>query len=368
MRRNQLVILVLVLLCAACNAKTVSPTVIPLSQKASPTIISFATTTLAFPPTPTTEAIIKVSAQKVSESVYNEFAWVPNSDTLLYDKGPGKVWSYDIATGKNEPFAGGFPWHPNAEVLAALPPNAQNIGSSPSGEKVLYAVPDVQVTPTPFPDGPAPLNRYPVLLWMWDGKTAHKLGTMEDCIDDYLWSANEQVVTISTYAFREPCEVQTWIVDLQAGNVQPLFTKTGSEENAAITDIADDGSAILYNTGTRRKQTSRLFIRQLGSKVDTMLLSQPNALLSAQWLHGEQKLLIGITSLADMTSPQAITEQMSIYDVTTQKMIMIEGLPPETNRIFGRKLSPDRKWLAFETRDENLESIGLWIVALDTVH
>jgi hypothetical protein len=119
-------------------------------------------------------------------------------------------------------------------VLAALPQNAQNIGSSPSGEKVLYALPDVAVTPTPFPDGPAPLNRYPVQLWKWDGKTAHKLGTMEDCIADYLWSANEQVVAISTYAFREPCKVQTGIANLQEGNVQPLFTESGSEDKVVM--------------------------------------------------------------------------------------------------------------------------------------
>jgi hypothetical protein len=135
-----------------------------------------------------------------------------------------------------------------------------------------------------------------------------------------------------------------------------------------IRDIADDGSAILYNTGTRRGQTSRLFIRQLGSKVDTLLLSQPNALLSAQWLHDEPKLLIGITSLADITSPQSIREEMWIFDVDTQKMVRIEGLPPESNRIFGRKLSPDRKWLALETRDDKLESAGLWIVTLDTIY
>jgi len=274
------------------------------------------------------------------------------------------VWSYDIATGKNEPLAYGFPWDPNAEVLATLPPRHRISEARLAGKKCCIGFPK-QATPTPFPEGPAPLNSYPVQLWVWDGKTAHKLGTVEDCIAEYLWSANEQVVAIST---SEPCKAQTWIVDLPAGNVQLLFPKTGSEENAAVTDIADDGSAILYNIGTRRKQTSRLFTRQLRSNVDNLLLSQPNALLSAQWLHNEQKLLIGITSLADITSPQAITEQMSIYDVATQRMIRIEGLPPETNRIFGRKLSPDRKWLAFETRDENLESTGLWIADFDNIH
>lgn len=322
---------------------------------------------LASPTVPSTASqestpipVITLEVHMISESPSYDFGWTFGRNVLLYTHmGSTETWSYNVATGSNQPLPGDFPWRPDKEVLATLPPDAQNVGGSPSGTRILYTVPDVAATPTPYPDGPAPLNRFPVQLWLWEEGKARKLGTLEDCIDSYLWSANEQVVVISTYSYRGPCEVQTWIVDLEADRLYPLFLKSNYDGSVHVKDITSDGGVVLFSTGTRTSEEGRLFVRQLDDDRDVLVLSHPNSLLVGRWLQDEQRVLVEVL---DQTGPRWF-----IYDSNGTELKQIE-IPLPDGVLGNWQMSSDRNWLALLTQNDNeFEPNGLWIVDLGTV-
>jgi len=350
---------------AACSAQFseqeagISPTQVIQERSSAQTLAS-----PTVPPTTSQEStdipVITLDVRKISESPSYDFGWKFGRNVLLYTHmGSTEVWSYDVATGNNQPSLEDVPWRLDKEVLDTLPPEVQNVGGSPSGTRILYTVPDVPATPTPHPDGPASLNRYPVQLWLWEEGKVRKLGTLEDCIDSYLWSGNEQVVVVSTYFYRGQCGVQTWIVELEADRLYPMFLKSDYEGSVHVNDITSDGGAILFGTGTRTSEEGRLFVRQLDGDRDALVLSHPNSLLVGRWLQDEQRLLVKVL---DQSGPQWF-----IYDNNGTELKQTEI--PVPDEVLGNwRMSSDRNWLALLTQNNNeFEPNGLWLVDLSTL-
>lgn len=319
--------------------------------------------TLIITPSPTpresaTEAAISLPVWRISESPVS-FGWLYDANVLLYsNRNSAEVWSYDVTAAQYEPFPDGFPWRPRKSMLTVLPPNARDVGSSPSGAKTLFTVPDVAATPTPPADGPGSLNQYRVQMWLSHDGGVRKLGTLENCINQYHWSADEQVVVISTHSYRGPCDVQVWLLDLQTDSLRPLYLKSEHDNSIGFIDITDDGKTILFSTGGFGMNKGQLFIRHLDNTVDTPVLSLWNVSVRGVWLHDEQSLLVKTTSL------RPLRWRLFISDRSGVELKEIDLLIPDLF-LSAWSLSPDRRWLAFLTEDyDDYEFNGLWIADL----
>jgi len=190
-------------------------------------------------PQPITSSAHMVPVWKVSPNPTNyNFGWMADKNILLYtNRDSANGWSYDVVTQKSEPYQRSFPWQPDAKVLAKLPSDAHVVEASPSGDKVLYTIPDAH-SPSPSPvDGPPVYKQQFAELWLFDGEKASRIERIEDCIGHYLWSASEQIVIVLPDSPPRKCETaESWILNLKTGHLAPWVVRSDYDRSIYITD------------------------------------------------------------------------------------------------------------------------------------
>ena len=298
---------------------------------------------------------------RISTSPYTNFGWLPELAVLLYgNRGSSDVWSYDVAARRNKLYPADYPWLPDAKLLTALPSNARAVEVSPSGAKTLYTISDAGVAPTSYPDGEMMYESRPAQLWIRDNAGTRQLGTVEDCVGGYLWSNDENVVIVLSDAPPRKCEeAEAWILNLHTETLAPWQVHSDYDKSVMITDIKDDGSAVLFET---LEPEGSLYIRKLSDNHDTLVLNRPGKSIMGAWLNEGDRLLI------DITDTDPLSNQLWTYEVGSTELRQLE-IPIEKDLFIGRwKLSHDRQWLAFLTEKyDEFQSNGLWVADLRQV-
>ena len=145
---------------------------------------------------------------------------------------------------------------------------------------------------------------------------------------------------------------------MQTGSLTPWHMMSGYKTPISITDIKDDGSAVLFSVF---KEGGNLFIRNVSDGSDKLVLSRPGSTVTGAWLSGEQQLLI------HTISSDALSSQLWVYDPASTELQTV-AMPLPDLFIGTWRLSHDRKWLAFLTRKYgDFQSNGLWIADLSGV-
>jgi hypothetical protein len=298
---------------------------------------------------------------RISDSPYSDFGWLAGANVLLYrSRDSSDVWSYDVGTKKNELSPSDYPWQPGANMLAALPSNARAIEVSPSGAKVLYTLSDIRATPTSYPDGETLYESRPAQLWVRDNAGQRPLGIIEDCVGSYLWSKDEKVAVVLPDSPPGKCEeAEAWILNLHTESLTPWQVHSDYDKSVMITDVKDDGSAVLFET---LEPEGGLYIRNLSANHDRLVLNRPGKSIIGAWLNEGDRLLI------DITDTDPLSSQLWTYEIGSAEPRQLE-IPIEKDLFIGRwKLSHDRQWLAFlTTKYDEFQSNGLWVADLKQV-
>ncbi len=293
---------------------------------------------------------------------YQNFRWL-DDQTLAYATGGQAEWfAYDLQNGITRSLE--LPLQqPAPELRSQLPEDAISIGISPSREKVLY-VARVHPTPTmpPDVDGEIARESIPSELWLIEEGRARRIGPVEDCIENYLWSNGERYVVARAWE-EQVCQARAWWVDLESARVQPLVLP--AEAFASVIDLAPSGQRVLI----RSKNDGTLYTMQRVSDEVQLLEAAPWAW--GKWLD-EGTILVG-ENLAPEGTRWAYTS-FWLYDVQRHErseLLSPSSSPALTGQEFtAMSLSPNREWVAFVASNDLAASSGngqLWITRVSGV-
>ena len=339
------------------------------SQTMTPAMNTQAATIVISPTATQVRSIVTTPSvllrQVVDGPIYYEAFWWADSHTLYYSLRGTTVWqSYDVETNTAQtlealPLRPGIP---SPETREQVPEDALSIAVSPSRRRVLYMV-GLSPTPTPEPnvDGETDWVSTPSELWLVEDGKSRRVGPIENCIKDYLWSDDERIV-IAQSEVPLSCQAYAWLVDLGIPQIVPLFPRPGEWLEAI--DLSPSGRRALV----RSRGSGHLYILEMAS-------FQRESLALAQWAWGkwldEQHLLVGENHATD--GARWTYNTFWLYDVESHARMQIlgAGMTPvlATLEFTGMSLSPDRRWLAFIAGPDLVSSGGeggLWIARVDT--
>ena len=313
---------------------------------------------------PTTSVINSEIVSTQSESTFHEIYtgnveelwWSQDSKNLYIMMKSGEIIEYNNMEGRitqpeNNIYA---PSTPIPEFLQHLPPNAHSVDQSPSRNKALYILP---VGPTPTPPAITLFNQeISAQLWLWQDGKSTQVGEIFDCVSNYGWSANEEIVIIWSIFFDvDYCKnPSTMLLDLNSLNITPLFP--GLREPALkCCDPSPDGSQLIYISD------DELFLLDSETLESYKIPAPPFKYLIAYWIDDRRLLVL---------FPSVISEPISygILDLesnTVDELISEKDEFSEGNRFHYPSISPDGKWLAF-TISKDLYDVNkaVWIIRL----
>jgi hypothetical protein len=301
------------------------------------------------PLTPTPATI-----QKIASGEIRDFWWDRNAQKLVYSL-PTGTWEYSVISRSTQPSPVEQlpPGTPNPSALSLLPANAELIGASPSGQRIIYVTREVAVTtPKPSPDANGEQwTTASAEMWLAVNGNVRSLGQIEYCGFEYLWSDTETRV-VATAASVEPCSANAWLIDLRTSAIRPLFPKETTAEFVTILSLSPDGERLLC------RLDDQVYMINLTSG-DKVSLELPYRVIRASWV-GQNKLLIAYnTELGGSLS-------IALDDITSTSFVQLIG-PEQVSALNGEKIineliSPNHRWLVFIT-SKSLNDINrtLWI-------
>jgi len=341
-------------LLTACNPATSTATELPTNQGIpKPTAVtpqpSLGATNTSIPLTPVSAMIRKIASGEI-----RAFWWDRNAQRLFYSL-PTDTWEYSVISHSKQPgpLEQSSPGTPNPSALNSLPANAELIGASPSGQKIIYVIREVAaITPKSSPEANGEQwTATSAEMWLAVNGNVRSLGQIEYCGFEYLWS-NAETRVVATAASVEPCSANAWLIDLDASTIRPLFPKETTAEFVTILSLSPDGERLLC------RLDDQVYMIDLmnGDKVS---LDLPARLIRASWVD-QNKVLIAYNM--ELGGPLSI----ALKDITSESFVLLIG-PEQVSalngeKIFNELISPDLQWLAFMTsRSLNDINRTLWI-------
>lgn len=261
-------------------------------------------------------------------------------------------------------------WALLLNMQAYLPSNAENVGLSPSGEKMIYFV-DIESNPTPSSsiDGELYLGGNPVGVWLWEDGASREVAQIADCDPRYLWTASEDKVLLDPDVMSGCSYEQFLLLDLNDNsqtNLLPSQDFPGAEVEPEAFLL--NGEQLLYGLHVDSPLLSKLEVIQLETpksrEVD--LPFSPIQKSISEWLTLDLLLVVYFED-----SSGSRQQKLGVFDVNNGDVIPIlnDPLPtivPSTHRIVDLQVSPDRRWIAFVTKELDSWSYGdeqkVWIV------
>lgn len=292
--------------------------------------------------------------EKVAEGTIADLWWAQDATTLLYVT-PGQRWAYDVKTHKIMQMDRSLrtPIEMRRLTEEQLPAEAADAAIAPSGKIALYlTLLSPRRTPAPEEgDGEVWRGGGPAELWLWREGDSHKIGPIQDCISDAIWSKSEARVVLK--AHREPCEAEAWLVDVNAKRIAPLVPQ--QIPSATISSLSPDGARLLYGT------EQGVFLFDLATRVSAPL-KLPFRYGTVDWVDAQTLLLLYDTVLLG-------TPLVSTLDVQTSHithLVSADQVPAlQGDSISKAVLSPDGQWLAFAAGDNTYEPTSVWLVSLN---
>jgi hypothetical protein len=302
--------------------------------------------------------------QVTSGRVHPDNFWWADSQTLYYSlTGQTGWWSYSVQTDITRPLKVTplQPGVPSPETLSQIPEGAVSIAVSPSRQRTLYVTRQFPLpTPEPDMDGETEWVNIPSELWLMENGRAHLVGPIEDCIEDYLWSDDEQRVVARSRALI-PCQAYAWLVNLEVSQVIPLIPR--EEESVEVIDLSPSGQKALV----RSRSNGRLYALDVTS-------AEAESLDLVQWAWGqwldEDRLIVGESHA--LQGARWTYNTFWLYDIHRHERVQVLGAditPGLATREFAHMfLSPDRRWLAFVASQDLVNSLGegeLWVARMN---
>lgn len=251
-----------------------------------------------------------------------------------------------------------------------LPFNAENVGLSPSGEKMIYFV-DIEPNPTqPLDiDGEMFLGGNLVGVWLWENGVSREVAKIADCGPRYLWTEVEDKVLLIPDVIGGCGYEQFLLLDLQDNSqVNLLPDEDFPGALAEPESFLPNGESLLYGLLIDSPQLSELAIVQLetAKSSNVELPFPPIQKGISEWLTSDLLLVVYFDD-----SSGSRQQKLGVFDVNNGEVIPIldDPLPmivPSTHRIVDLQVSPDRQWVAFVTKRQDSWSYGdeqkVWMV------
>lgn len=291
------------------------PTMITLAAQPS----SGPTNTPA-PVTPTPATI-----QKIASGEIQSFWWDRNAQKLVYSL-PNGTWEYSVTSHSTQPSPVKQlpPGTPNPSALSSLPANAELIGASPSGQKIIYVTREVAATTSassPETNGEQWVATS-AEMWLSVNGNVRSLGQIEYCGFEYLWSASETRV-VATAASVEPCSANAWLIDLDTPAIKPLFPKDTTAEFVTIFSLSPEGERLLC------RLDDQVYVINLVNS-DKISLEVPARMIRASWV-GQNKLLIAYN--IELGGPLSV----ALKDITSASFVQLIG-PEQVSALNGERI------------------------------
>jgi hypothetical protein len=289
--------------------------------------------------------------------------WSSDSKTIFY-RLVRDVWQYSTTTGATAIAIGEslLTPTPSSEIQIHIPSDAVGWSISPSGKLALYLRPVALTTPTVQPiatnepvDGEDWKEKGNVELWavLSNGSTG-KIGEIEWCVQDYIWSNDEKKVVIEDISPPAICmQSDAWLIDFDAMKVQALFPKEVHKNEVSVGNISPDSSRLLYF------EEGNWHIFDLGT-FDSQKLQIPSVSY-VQWMDN-QNLFV------EYWKEDRNSWTFSIYRIekSTLKDLLIFFETPDLrgSRPNALAISPDQQWVAFAVGEDRYYVESIWVMKL----
>jgi hypothetical protein len=179
------------------------------------------------------------------------FWWSESGNIVYYEYENGTIWAYDLQTREKKrventeaPPSEGL----SQQLINHVPEDARRIYPSPSGKKVVYAIPiDPQMTPTPQTYGipsSIPNFEYNLYLVEEEGENIQFIGKATGQLRTCIWTPDESKLFIDTQFYET--EAYVWMVDLLSLQTKPFIPFTSDMKDIFIIDISPDGHNLLF--------------------------------------------------------------------------------------------------------------------------
>lgn len=306
------------------------------------------------------EARILYAGDQFARGSYPLLWWSPDSKRVFF-RDSTTIWEYSVDSGFKKPLQELDQRTITPLAVFTHSPEAEAVTTSPSGHRAVFLIPVKSNMPTSTPIPLTPVEDRGegmweqmglAEVWYWDSDSMVKLGEIENCVQDYLWSRDENVVVARAIPVPAPCrETHAWLIDLRSLRIVSLFPKDTFGQLVTVLGISPNSRYLLYYF------EDKAHIRDLESH-DDMVLNIPSE-AAVRWVDNSHLLVSYKEDRRSVLGIYPIESQIVVPFFRFEDFVSIRDMLPVIQEV-----SPNGEWLALAMGHNHYYVEAIWLIRI----
>lgn len=291
--------------------------------------------------------------------------WWSSDSAQLFYRLPGSTWRINLNDRSESELDPGYGVDSELtrEALHLEHDNPLIVDLSPSGDRALIiteAGDDISehTSSAAASDGENWEGGGQADVWIWKDGFSNRIGAVENCIGEAIWSLDEHIVIALAQPIPSFClSSHAWLIFPSTGVIDPLFPTDEFTKRVAVYGMNPGSDRLLYS------YDGELFLMDIGTKLADKVDVPLNSY--GEWISDDYLLISYNRPFDQPGTPRAV----GILALDTQILddVLTPELFPELDDLWIRSatVSPDRRWLAFATGVNIYSMDSLWLLDID---